>query len=464
MRKLLLLFIILFPCLNIYSQNLSYLFQNDLPKDTHKYFTDQSVNDILIRDVELNPGILYWHLIYLKELVENKNMDNDKNGLNSIKKLAILGQLEKNNFLEEVKAEAGQNRSDEFKGKIIDILADYILSSTLPVNQNYKIPEFDTNKMYFVTAKYLSGDRKLSYNKDEIYQTSIKQLETKAYIELKQKLSDMKNQQGNITVEYLECLIKNWWLVKNNPGITNDLSSAIREYIDQNYSIRKIGKLDIIGGYSYTFEKEWFSYDFMSPINHNSDHISEMKNFQSLGLQVDYKVILKELMSFLAYIDFGLGGSIASGPSSNHDAFTSYERYNTIDDNNFSSVYFAANNIKLSNEKCYSIFGKVSIPVLMVTPELILHAGVMAGMSFTSADLSYLYTIRNGTTTWTWNGGYQYVSVQNDLNVPRTNSISRHVLNISPIVELNLNLLQNVLVKFTTSGYNFFSINAGVEL
>jgi hypothetical protein len=100
----------------------------------------------------------------------------------------------------------------------------------------------------------------------------------------------------------------------------------------------------------------------------------------------------------------------------------------------------------------------------MVTPELILHAGVMAGMSFTSADLSYLYTIRNGTTTWTWNGGYQYVSFQNDLNVPRTNSISRHVLNISPIVELNLNLLKNVLVKFTTSGYNFFSINAGVEL
>jgi len=240
-------------------------------------------------------------------------------------------------------------------------------------------------------------------------------------------------------------------------------TKATRDYIDQKYSIRKLGRIDITAGYAYSFHQEWYSYDFMSPINHSSDHISEMKNFQSFGLQVDYKVVLKELMSFFAYIDFGLGGSIASAPSANHDDFTSYERYNTIDDNNFSSVYFAANNIKLSNEKCYSIFGKVSIPVLMVTPELILHAGVLAGMSFTSVDLSCLYTIRNGIITYSWDGGYQYVSLQNDLNVPRTKSISRHILNISPLVEVNLNLLNNVLVKFTISGYNFISINASVE-
>ncbi|MDR3666819.1 MAG: hypothetical protein P4L35_08260 [Ignavibacteriaceae bacterium] len=91
----------------------------------------------------------------------------------------------------------------------------------------------------------------------------------------------------------------------------------------------------------------------MSPINQSFNHISEMKNFQSFGLQIDYKVMLKDLFSFLAYIDIGLGGSMASSSSAKHDDFTSYQRYNSIDDNNFSSVYFAAKNINLSSEKYY---------------------------------------------------------------------------------------------------------------
>jgi len=188
-----------------------------------------------------------------------------------------------------------------------------------------------------------------------------------------------------------------------------------------------------------------------------------MKNYQSFVLQVDYKLILKDLISFLSYINFGLSGSIASAPSVNHNDFTAYQRYNVKDDYNFSSVYFAADNVKAGKEKSYSIYGKVSVPVFIVTPELILHAGIMAGINYYTADLSYIYSLRNGVYSYPDLGGIQYVSLQNDQNIPRTESISRHKFIISPLVELNLNLFKNVLLKFTTSGYNFFSINAGVE-
>ena len=463
MRKCLLLFIALFPCLNLYSQNLSLLFKNDLPKDINKYFTDESVNDILIRDAELNPELLYWHINFLKELVENKNTDNDKNGFNYFKKLTNQNLHKRNNFLEEIKLKAGQGVSDEYKRKINDVLNEYALIPPQNLKPYKNIPDYDTNKVYFLSAKYLNGNSGLSYNKEEDYRAIVKEIELKRVADLKQKISNMKNQQGNITIDYLECIINNWRLVKDNPEIMADLSSAIEQYIDQKYSIRKLKKMDITAGYSFTFHQEWFSYDILYPHMGITDHRSETKNYQTFVLQAEYKFLLKELISFLSYINIGINASTASSPIINLDNYFYSQDYNVISETNYSNRYFVANNIKISEQKYYSLYGKISVPVLIITPEIIVNAGVMGRINYYLANLSYNYSYRNTVYSYTLNGGYQYVYLQNVKNAPYEESISRHMFYVSPVVELNFSLLKDILFQFTTSGFNYFSINAGVE-
>ena len=124
----------------------------------------------------------------------------------------------------------------------------------------------------------------------------------------------MKNQQGNITIDYLEMYLYNWRLVKDNPEIMADLSSATTQYIDQKYSIRKLKKMDITAGYSYTFHQEWFSYDILYPHMGIVDHRTETKSYQTFVLQAEYKFLLKELISFLSYINIGINASAASSP------------------------------------------------------------------------------------------------------------------------------------------------------
>ncbi len=307
----------------------------------------------------------------------------------------------------------------------------------------------------------MNGNRALSYNKEVEYRAIVKEIESKRVTDLKQKLSDMKNQQKKITIDYLECIINNWWLVKNNPEIIDDLSSATDEYIDQKYSIRKLGRVDIAAGYAYTFNGQWYSNDLNYPIINRADHLSEINDYQSFVLQAEYKILRKELISFLSYINIGLSFSTASAPPSSHDDYSFRQRYNTIDDYNFSSLYYGAKNIKLKQQKYYSLYGKFSIPIFAATPDLILHIGIFAGLNYYTADLSYSY--RNTVYSYTLNGGYQYVYLQNVKNAPYEESISRHIFYVSPVVELNLNLLKYILLKFTTSGWDYFSINAGVE-
>jgi hypothetical protein len=273
----------------------------------------------------------------------------------------------------------------------------------------------------------------------------------------------MKNQQGKITIDYLECIINNWHLVKNNPEIINDLSLATTEYIDQKYTIRKLGKISITAGYAYTFNEQWYSNDLNYPIINRADHLSEIKDYQSFVLQAEYKILRKELISFLSYINIGLSFSTASAPPISHDDYSFHQRYNTIDDYNFSSLYYGAKNIKLNQQKYYSLYGKFSIPIFAATPELILHIGIFAGLNYYTADMSYNYSIINGVYSYSEPDGIKYVYLQNDLNIPKTESISRYVFYISPILELDYNLLKNILVRLTISGYNVFSLNAGVE-
>ena len=463
MRKCLLLFIVLFSCLNLYSQNLSYLFQNDLPKDIHKYFTDGSVNDILTGDAELNPELIYWRINFYKELVENKNTNNDKNGLSYLNKLINQNCIERNRFLDTIKFIAGKEVSNEYKRKIDDILSDYTINYKQDFKQNNDIPDYDANKIYYLAAKYLSVNRELSYDNAKEYQAIVKEIEMNKVADLKKKLSELKNQQGKITIDYLECIINNWRLVKNNPGIIEDLSSATEEYIDQKYSIRKLGRMDITAGYAYTAQDSWISHDLIYPYINKTDHITETRNYTTVIIQAEYKFFIKELISFLSYINIGISASIASSPSITRANIFLSEDYNVRNDANYSNRYFTANDIKISQQKFYSLYGKISVPVFAISPDFILHAGIIGGTNNYIAELTYNYSYRNTEYSWTPNAGYQYFYLQNDKNVPRKESISRHIFYVSPVVELNLNLLKNILFKFTTSGYNFFSINAGVE-
>jgi hypothetical protein len=464
MRKYILFLIALFSCSNIFSQNLSALFKNDLPKDINKYFTEESVNDILIQDAELNPELLYWRINFFKVLVENNATDNDKNGLNHINKMVYDNRLEKNDFLNEIKKRAGENVSAEYKRKINDILDEHILNYPLASGRKDNVPDYDANKVYFITAKYFSGDPELSYNWEKVYQGLAVENEHLLTEKLKQKMSEMKSQHGMITIEYVECLIKNWRLVKYNQGILGDMFSPIREYIDQKYSIQKLGRLDITLGYAYTLNDSWYSNDVTFPFINKSDHLSESKNYPSFTLQADYKILLKEYVFFLSYINLGLRFSTASSPSIDHNDFAFYQRYNDINWANYSSLDFKANNIKLSEQKYYSFFGKISLPVFIISPDLILQAGIQTGINYYLADVSYNYSFINTVFTYNSLDYYKYVYLQRDLNVSKSESISRYSFGIYPIFELNYNLLKNVIVKLATSGYNYFSLNAGVEL
>jgi len=462
---------VLFFCLNIYSQNLSLLFKNDLPKDINKYFTEESVNDILIQDAELNPELIFWRINILRELIENRNTDNDKIGLNYLNKLRNQNQLEKNNFLEESKLRAGKEVSDRFRKKINDVLDEYIINYPPVSRQNDYVPDYDTHKLYYIAVKYICGKQELSYNKEERYEEKVKENEIKKVLELKQKLSEMKVEQGKITIEYLEYLIKDWWLVKTDTGICDDLASATREYIDEKYSTRKIKRIDITAGFAYTLNDLWYSYDVIYPFIYNGDQLlnntmsqlSETKNYPSFVIQGGYKLLLKDFNSFLSYIDIGIGFSAANLPSFNPNDFSYNQQYNVINVVNYSSLSFSADNIRISKQIYFSLNGKISVPIFMVTPEIIVQAGILGGINYYSADVSYNYTFINTVYTYNWRDGNKIKYLQNDVNIPRNESISRHIFNITPIAELNFKLSGNMLVKFTTSGYNYFNINAGVE-
>jgi hypothetical protein len=464
MRKSILFLIVLFSTVNIFSQNLSLLFKNDLPKDIRKYFSEESVNDILSNDGKLNPELIYWRINFLKELVENKNTNNDKNGLHHLNSLISQNKLEKNNFLEIIKQKAGEKVNDEYKRKINNLLDDYLENYSVDIKGKNTIPDFDSNKVYYVVLKYLRGDTELFYKKDEDYKNLVAGYKLKMTADLRQHLAETKLQQGKITSDYFDCLSNNWLLVKDNPDIMDSFSSAMVEYIDQKYSISKLGRFTITGGYSYKYQEEWFSYNFIYPNLSQVDHLSETKDYQSVILQADYKIYFKELISIFSYLDIGIAASTASSQDVEHGKFSYYNRYNYIDDNNYSAVYYAANNIKLTKEKNYSLYGKISIPVFVISPEIILHAGVLGRINYYSAELNYNYTLRDDKITYNYLSGYTTTFYQNLVNIPKTESVARHLFFISPIIELNYNVFRNIVFKFTTTGYDYFSINAGVVL
>jgi hypothetical protein len=461
MRKIIIVLLLTVAGVSVNGQNLTELFKKELPQYISKYYSAESVNDMLTRDAELNPNILYWRIYYLNELIENKNTNNEKNGFNYIRILTTQSYTEKDNFIKNIKLKSEEGMSSGFRQKIEEFLNIYMANH--PINDSQiAIPTPDSNKVNFYIAKYLSGNKDLTYEKDMDYSLLVKNSKIKAVDHIMQKLSELKNIDGVKSYDYFDLYFDKWRIVNENQESFQGISDLVREYIINKYSVKNSGTFEIIAGYSYLFNDSWNKFEMSYSFTDRKDFLVENKSYQTIGLQAVYRFYLKDVISPLSYLNFSLEFTKNTSKSLKVNDVSFSEIYNYFDSYNFSEIYYSAKNIGVGDQNSYYFHLKITSPILIFNPELILEIGFQSGINYYSTDVNYLLNLRNIQYSYSEQLGLSQIWLQNEKNVMKTDKLSKSVFYASPVLQLNYTFLRSIFIEYSL-GYNFTGLSAGVR-
>jgi hypothetical protein len=460
-----LLFSILMIASSLHSQNMELLFSKYIPEiikiNQENY---KQVLETLNRDAMLNPDLLYYRLNYY-ELRFNKNeLDNSKNGFNIIRSLVSQEISKKNNWLngQIVKVNGYTKRSDF----VVDISAYFeSQKSNIVIDSSFTFQTAggDKNQIDFYSLVYLSENDDLFYDDKVNYETlniSAKELKS---IELFNNYSQIKLDDQNFTDAYLkDQIIKYWFLFPlHDESIEIDAYEILIQNLENKYMSTKFDTFIILAGVRYYFLDEVSEF-FIYPAEISEGvQISEVYNTVGFTAQAGYRFFLSDSYSILSYINMNINFSISTNAEVNEFDSTIYIK-SEVRGLDYTSQYFVLEQPEVSTPKVTSIYLRTSIPIFMIGKGFSLEVGVMAGISYSSYEITYSYNYMSIRVDWDeQNGGYHNRLLANYSVDDRTESLSQTNFRIYPTVDINFLLINPIIFQLST-GYNLLELKAGL--
>jgi hypothetical protein len=449
---------ILFLYINIYSQEFSILYQNELPSnliEQQSYFVQ--ISNVLAYRALLNPDLIYYYIEYLNtDSIENEKkqlfyalsgkMNNDQNNLRNEWIYTQVKKISFTNYNERVKETSSRFFTSYIeKRKVSDInVTGEIIT--------------DKNKKDYYVCKYYLNDYSLVYSPDKDYVSLRNACE-------KQILSELQSDNiSNKTDDKAFNFIKYWYLFTEDKILTDSREEAyigVLKLFNEDHTIKRSKVVYVSAGYSlwnYTFDAK---NDFN--ISEISNVLSYTKNISpgQFSIGGGFQFIIREHHSIMSHIKIEANYFTSTGEME----ITEKLSYNDVTTYNAQRV---TRNAVLEFKEQIQSFSTlrldVSAPLLFLTNDLYFEVCLSANYNIMPYKINYNYQYYYKSEQATMWGDWFVSEVRRGTNKSDDTGTKKEIFFL-PSITLMYNLPLNLYIKLNSS-YNTATLNIsyGLEL
>jgi hypothetical protein len=460
--------IILSATSSLHSQELVNLFIDEIPPEilTNKKLT--IMIDLNLKSKgQLSPVLIYYYLEYLNARYNLKSHEQERGIFELQKKLSANSIRERNSWIDKQKnAVSEMTLETRFREIAYKYLDKYKCSlKDFNFDQPFSfIP--DLNKMNYIVIKYYKNNSDLSYS-SKIDYTHLRlqeenEIRQKLTTNISKSLRGSKKSESNL----INDILSHWYIFENKPNRVDSSFNYSEPYeiitgiIKESNKSNKSDKFSAFIG--YTFFNNSFSVENSYKIEelHRTLDFAQTINSPLLNFGLDYKLFLKNYISFFYYLRFE--GSFLINTSGQEIGMNTADfdyQANLTDTRYYENINFLEKRMKVNSINTVRI--EISSPVFFITRDFFFEVGISSAYNILCYELTYQYNYYRKAEYFTFGGWDTYEIRQGKSDLISENKISTDIV-ITPIINVVYDLSSHLITRLNLS-YKFASLNVGLS-